>query len=858
MAGPTSFKLSALAGRKQLPMLPGQQEDTTYGVVWDACPIPSGGSCYVVEFEPASLVTIIAYIDTRGCVYQVDRPITLAPTARPDFAAVPDENGHAGTVYVKDLIASGSREAARLLPRGRYRGSFRGTMREVRDAETWNTSRSLTYRPFMASMFLRYCVLDAPCAGRRVTGRACDGRIAREAFAPGASTSSQAAVAHTAGALQLAGAAEEPCEHAVSELTVDLAPRPLGRELRLFEGFEHMPLPDLLDAIVHRVDARAEPCGIERFARRVLAPIDRERVRALAAHERLNLVYIRNMQGFYINFDRSAVCPEDASLVMSVEAALNRVLQVLVHRGRKPVDGLAPAGASPSEEACSLIDRSVLRGLTERVAEAMDRAPARNAWARPGSCACKPGGEWDVRTRFVTLCERFNLVVRLAYEFQCDPAAGWLRVRFVVPDAAAMPQSYYDEGWGAWRRLDDAARAVLAREYAARMVLVLGAAAFASGFAVRRCAVTMANVGKDEGRSFEFSREAFMSTLMPLAAGLAGHALIESGAQDALAPFAVRGECRMVVPAERFAAPSDDPRPLPADVSALLMADDACELEVIEDEEDPAMQRFAALRARAERDRDGALNGLTELVDELEASCMAAELLSEGPVRTRFSENYIERILLPLLEEDKRVRFLRAPDALFFARHELCLLYLRAGLCEQALLQARALLDVAPTSMQAHIALVNVLAELGRFDDAAEVCRHGLRIAYDRESASYLLYRLAFALWQLGDREAGLACYRLLPPLEHMGDFVARETRSLMAEMGRTEPLERSEAVEVCERAGVPLAPTDDVTRRVADAAVLLADHGFFYLATRCVHHLWTMSGRDEFGVLQRSLARSA
>lgn len=80
------YKLSVLAQRQHLPSLPGQEEGTTYGVVWSSFPMPAHGSCYVVKFNNARSISFLAYIDDQGAVFPVDQPITLAPAACPDFA----------------------------------------------------------------------------------------------------------------------------------------------------------------------------------------------------------------------------------------------------------------------------------------------------------------------------------------------------------------------------------------------------------------------------------------------------------------------------------------------------------------------------------------------------------------------------------------------------------------------------------------------------------------------------------------------------------------------------------------------------------------------------------------------------
>ena len=123
----------------------------------------------------------------------------------------------------------------------------------------------------------------------------------------------------------------------------------------------------------------------------------------------------------------------------------------------------------------------------------------------------------------------------------------------------------------------------------------------------------------------------------------------------------------------------------------------------MEDGETPEMRCVSELRRQEASDPDGALNGLGELVGELEASCAAAELMSAQSLVSQFCESYIGRMLLPLAVGDSEQRIHRVPDALFFAQYELANMLFRASALEQALTEARKVLDMASTSMQAHL-----------------------------------------------------------------------------------------------------------------------------------------------------------
>ncbi len=788
MAGPSTFKLSFLAHRRHLPALPGQAEDADYGFIWDACPIPVDGSCYIVKFGGGSQVSIIAYVDDRGCAYLVDGPIRRAPEGPPDLAIVPDEDGREGTVYAR-------RPGEGMQARGRYTGSLEGTMRELGDAG--ERGRSLAYRPFMASAFLRHCVIGA--AGR-----------------------GEAAPA------------------------IDLDPLPVDHEVDVFEGFGGVPLPDAIDAFLFRAGEQPRPAGLECYAGRTFRELDLPHLRDVARRTPLSLAYIERMESFYVNFDRANLDGGDVRCVLSAESALNRVLKIMQVLGGGP----APVLSSPTEEACSVLDRRALRATTGLVGPVLDQLGSVNPLGKPGSVTCVPGGEWDVRTRFATICESLGVIVRLWYDMRFNASTGEMLVRFAMPGPGDLPRSRFSVERGAWEEASAEERSAEAFELGCRIAVVLAAAGFASGIGVRRVLVERHQPWRGDPPLLAFDRDAFLACLRRLAADADGAPLAGGMVADALALFEVSGPAPQVNPVETMLQPVLDTRPLPSALRDLLMADDASELEVMEAPGDGALARIPELAEVATKDPARALGELADMVDALEARCAATELAADRPVSTQFCDSYLGRVLLPIVAADRGARFLRAPDALFYARHEICAILAKAGTFASALPEARRLVDMAATSMQAHFMLVNILARLERFDEVAEACRHALRVAPDDSAASYLYYRLAFALWRLGDRETALACYRMVLPTDDMGEAALREARDLMASMGVAKPPARDEAIARLRRAGVPVAPTPEVSTQVADAAVLLADNGFFFLAGRLAMHMWRATRREELAVV--------
>lgn len=795
MADASLYKLSLLARRQHLPVLPGQQEGTTYGVIWGGCPIPENGSCYIVKFEGSSNVSILAYMDDRGGVFHVDQPITVPPDVAPDLAVVPDDDGIAGTVYVK------SDESA-LQPLSRYRGSFRGTMREVHDPETWNTTRSLTYRSFIASMYLRYCVLEP-----------------KHAQAP-------------------------------DEVPVDMTMYELAHPVELFDDFVHLSFPDALDALAYRTASAERASGIERFAHRMLSELDRSRIRRLSETCAPALAFIDRMDGFYLNFDRSTLSPDDVACMLAAETAVNRLYRVASAMGfsHKPVT------ASLAEESCSACDQASFAAVTSWVDRLAHDVRTENPFEQLDSVLCKAGGTWDILTRVAGQCERLNTITRLEYDYRFDASAHTMRMQFVAPPATSMPASRFDVASHAWSDCSPAERADYAAEYAARIMLVLAAIAFSVSYSIERCVVEAVDLFGGMPRAVAFDRTSFMADLAPFARELDGVPLETGTARVRLARYLVGESLRDGMASLNCAPPREDTRALPPELRDLLLADTAAELEVMEPADTDAMRRFHELHERAAQDPAQAEQGLIELIESLEASCAAVELMSDVPLITRFCENHVGRVLLPVLEEDRRVRVHRAPDALFFARTELCHMYLQAGAYDRALAEARAVLDIAPTSMQAHALLVNVLAGAERYQEVIDVAKHGLRVAYDRSSIAYLFYRMAFAYWALGDRETAAACYRLVLRGERVSAMAEEESRQLLRETGRDERPTFEEAATRALRQGIAVPPGNEGVVQIANAAIRLSEQGFNYVASRCVFALWRLLSNDVLGAVHRAL----
>ena len=399
MAERPTYKLRFLDPKKRFPSMPEQPAGRSYGVVWKVFGEDPKESCYVVEFVGKSHISLLGYVSVSGEVYKVDRPVSEASLPdEPDLQLVLDEsNPSIGEITVRDSDGT-------MRPQARVNGSPEGTMREQSDHETWNSTRSLRYGEFMASMFLRYVIF----------------------------ADSENVAANTPDADRL----DEGMKNAVDKIKLVK----LSEPVEVLLGFDSTPLPDAIETLLYRIDHTDDPSGIERYAAALMGEVNLPHLRTIAAKTEMSLARIDRSKLFYLNFDRSLLDQDEIDALLAIECRLNRLSGILERIGA----GLGPAASSPSLEGCALFDLWHIAKTTNDVPRLLETLSNDNPWAKPGTVACQPGGEWDVRTRFARIVEALNVVTRLDYTYRANVAEGIMLVRFGRSVVDAMPQREYD------------------------------------------------------------------------------------------------------------------------------------------------------------------------------------------------------------------------------------------------------------------------------------------------------------------------------------------------------------------------------------------------------------------------------
>ena len=141
------------------------------------------------------------------------------------------------------------------------------------------------------------------------------------------------------------------------------------------------------------------------------------------------------------------------------------------------------------------------------------------------------------------------------------------------------------------------------------------------------------------------------------------------------------------------------------------------------------------------------------------------------------------------------------------ARSSLSRIYRDMGDLDAAEAQARACIELAPTSAPAYNDLITCFAEGDHYDRIIDVAREALRVAVTGNDIAYVYYRLAFAYWQTGRLPEALACYLRVPESSPMGEAALRERNDLVSEMGNSVPGSDWDPTACLRTAGVPWPP---------------------------------------------------
>lgn len=677
-------------------------------------------------------------------------------------------------------------------------------------------------------------------------------------------------------------------------------PRCTGRKVgagggRIGELFTHvlrLPLPDALDALIWRGATQQEGAtDFERFAARQLIEAGAGEIRGIAAQHRLELVRLTMTNMFWIRCDETLEgLQRDA--VLAVEAALNRMSFVeIVAREHDNDMGML---ATPSERECYTAADLSMHMTGTHMTFIDDCAREENPWLAVGGARAQRGGNWDAHTRFAGVCERLRLPFRLEYRCDVDVDSGEMAVLCSVPTGMMFPSGRLNEQ-DMHEDIRDL-RGSYAASYALRLAFLMAHTAFCSSLNVTCANVTCTSgsLSGDPLLSLRFDRRSFaMHARVAAESGALDNPLLDNdplAIYHLLAPDDHRirfGADRELLPVEPLPEPVPlaaqrvalclDERPLPESLRALVRADMARELDVMDDDEVVPRSEIADI---VRENEDSPLTASIELesvllrledavqgsdtsddeADEAAAAEFAAQLSEEysiltahdgtvdfaasgptpacgtashspGRIKSLYCERPLMRLIVGIDGNDDTIRYERVPDAMFDAKLLLGRIDRESGNRDRALGEQRECIQLAPTTAQAYIDMSMTYAQIDEdYDEAADMLIRALRTAVMPADIAFCYYRLAYAMWQQESYDIALACYTKALECPGTPFYAAAqsEMNELVSAIGRESYVTTSNAADgVLEAAGIPVAPVPAVVNLIARAVVGLVDAGF-------------------------------
>lgn len=247
-----------------------------------------------------------------------------------------------------------------------------------------------------------------------------------------------------------------------------------------------------------------------------------------------------------------------------------------------------------------------------------------------------------------------------------------------------------------------------------------------------------------------------------------------------------------------------------------------------------------------------------ELLHKVLGPVDAAGVYADTPhLEYRFFPNYVERALYNrLFTLDGRMPLL-VPRSYYTAHFLLSVSQLMQGKAEEALKSARRLVELSPLDARSHAHLTRCLELAGKDEEAEEVLVHLLEIAHDPEGLGIAYYRMAFFQWKAGHTLAAQACYQFaLRFMPAYAPVIAMELGTLALQSGASfhEELSEDEAEQVLRDAGIPVAPTSEMSEAFLACARASLDAEIFPVARNFAWILGAFSGDDIIAGVLRSI----
>lgn len=611
----------------------------------------------------------------------------------------------------------------------------------------------------------------------------------------------------------------------------------------IVDSFFSEPLPDACDTLVFRLQIaqqnNSELSGFERYAARLLDEAHAERLRQLCAHHTIEMGRLTSTHLAWMRFDESELSAEDIKLLLNVESVVNRLLLIADRASEDPE--IAKTLESNDGEGLAIeLDWNNLRSVADSAPKQLAALDQPNPLFNIFEAQAAIGGEWDARTRFALGMESIVLPFRLAYRFDCDVDSGVISCDVIAPSSSIFPSLRWNAQARAWENVTSLVGWLKAATML-RLSALVASIAFGSGIAFTKCIVCMHNesLEGDAILCVDFSRIGFVSQTLPAIKRSELSSTTTDENVDHLVTLMAATECRIASGLDGKPLPVEpikvtypkrngdvyaDTRPIPEPLRDMLHADIVSDLD-INHVEDPEMQNMV----REASDEAGEFPTASQLT--LEQVLHDFTERQDPQAKYLYCSDLVSRALIGMVDSSN-CRYLKYPDAAYEARSKLSDLYFYAGNMDDALKQSLAMIEYAPTSASGYFDAIIMLFREERYDTACQLLKQLLSFSNDRRVIHYAYYRLAYALFLLGQHEASIAVYQLV--INDGGEF-AEQARSELSDVVAAAHANSlpslEESLELAMKHDVPLAPTAATRSYLAKAAIGLTDAKLFNVA---------------------------
>nr|WP_314638498.1 tetratricopeptide repeat protein [uncultured Olsenella sp.] len=225
----------------------------------------------------------------------------------------------------------------------------------------------------------------------------------------------------------------------------------------------------------------------------------------------------------------------------------------------------------------------------------------------------------------------------------------------------------------------------------------------------------------------------------------------------------------------------------------------------------------------------------------------------------RYFANFVDRTLYNRLYGRDGVSLMLVPDAYFECHALLAGCHVAAGRGEDALREARRMVELAPLDRSAQLALARATLEAQGPEAAERVLKEGLALAHDPEGIAGSYLSLAWLLGQRGEHALAGACVRhllrLLPRLD-LSRLAQAQGMGLqgLALVGLGGQFQAGDPEALLEENDIPLAPTPEMSKAFQDCARASVDAEVFPVARSFVSILNRFDPSDVLTGILRSL----